>query len=56
MISVKFQAVQFGDFTSGVTATQVRFHPARLPLSSVWKNISTVLVLDVMFGGWKYHD
>ena len=54
MISIKFQAVQLRDFTPGVTAIQVRLHPAALTLLSVWKNISTVLVLDVMFGGWKY--
>ena len=53
MISIKFQAVQLRDFTPDVTAIQVRFHPYHLPVTLVWKNISTVLVLEVMFGGWK---
>ena len=54
MRSIKFQAVQLRDFTPGVTAIQVRLHPLELPLSSVWKNISTVFVLVVIVGGWKY--
>ena len=56
MILIQFQAVQLRDFTPGVTAIQVRFHPAAFTLLSVWKNISTVLVLVVIVGGWKYKE
>ena len=38
----------------GVTAIQLRLQPVLVPLASVWKNISTVLVLVVMVDGWKY--
>ena len=37
----------------GVTATQLRLQPGLVLLPSVWKKISTVLVLVTMTGGWK---
>ena len=40
----------------GVTAIQVRLQPLVVALASVWKNISTVLVLVVTVGGWKYKE
>ena len=41
-------------FEPGVTAIQLRLQPSVVSWSPVWKNISTVLVLVVMVGGWKY--
>ena len=41
-------------FEPGVTAIQLRLHPAYVRSPSVWKNISTVLVLVVMVDDWKY--
>ena len=41
------------DFSPVVTALQLRLQPGLVPLSSVWKKISTMLVLVVMIGGRK---
>ena len=40
-------------FRPGVTATQLRLQPGFVLLPSVWNEISTVLVLVTMTGGWK---
>ena len=40
-------------FTPGVTAAQLKLQPDFVFLASVWKKISTVLVLVTMTGGWK---
>ena len=49
-------AVWMKSFEPGVTAIQLRLHPAYVQPPSVWKNISTVLVLVVIVGGWKYKE
>ena len=40
-------------FRPGVTAAQLRLQPGFVLLPSVWNEISTVLVLVTMTGGWK---
>ena len=40
-------------FSPGVTALQLRLQPVHVYLASVWKKISTLLLLVVMIGGWK---
>ena len=41
-------------FKPGVKAIQLRLHPGLVRVPPAWKNISTVLDLVVMVGGWKY--
>ena len=45
-----------GSFSPRVTALQLRLQPVVVSLPSVWKNISTLLLLVIMIGGRKYSD
>ena len=49
----QFKSVARRVFRPGVTAVQLRLQPDFVLLPSVWKKISTVLVLVTMTGGWK---
>ena len=40
----------------GVTAVQLRLHPAVDPELSVWKEMSTAFVFVVKIGGRKYQE
>ena len=43
-------------FSPGVTTLQLRLQPGAVSLPSVWKKISTLLLLVVMIGGRKYKE